>query len=146
MLVGNAGVSAGRRLSFQGAAVARAVRVGAVSIAFGVATAAVVSYAPVPNPTVRLRSRRLDDLVLALSVGRGPIARGVKSGVRALTPQQFRRGALDVTWRRVLYGTSRPPDETLMAELRRRFKPQVVALSEYLGRDLVALWGYDDVV
>ncbi len=30
-----------------------------------------------------------------------------------------------------------------MAELRRRYKPEVAALSEYLGRDLVALWGYD---
>ena len=32
-----------------------------------------------------------------------------------------------------------------MLDLRRRFKPEVVALSEYLGRDLVALWGYEDV-
>ncbi len=32
-----------------------------------------------------------------------------------------------------------------MVELRRRFKPEVVAASEYLERDLVALWGYDDV-
>ena len=30
-----------------------------------------------------------------------------------------------------------------MRELRRRFKGEVVALSEYLGRDLVSLWGYD---
>jgi hypothetical protein len=30
-----------------------------------------------------------------------------------------------------------------MLELRRRFKPQVDALSEYLGRDLVGLWRYD---
>jgi hypothetical protein len=30
-----------------------------------------------------------------------------------------------------------------MQELRRRFKPEVVALSDYLDRDLVALWGYD---
>jgi hypothetical protein len=30
-----------------------------------------------------------------------------------------------------------------MAELRERFKPEVVALSDYLGRDLVTLWGYD---
>ena len=32
-----------------------------------------------------------------------------------------------------------------MSELRRRFKAEVVALSEYLDRDLVDLWGYDDV-
>jgi hypothetical protein len=30
-----------------------------------------------------------------------------------------------------------------MIELRHRFKPEVVALSEYLQRDLVSLWGYD---
>ena len=30
-----------------------------------------------------------------------------------------------------------------MRELRRRFASEVVALSEYLGRDLVSLWGYD---
>ena len=30
-----------------------------------------------------------------------------------------------------------------MLELRRRFAPEVVALSEYLDRDLVSLWGYD---
>ena len=38
-----------------------------------------------------------------------------------------------------------PPDERLMAELRRRYRPEVEALSEYLGRDLIGQWGYDDV-
>ena len=33
-----------------------------------------------------------------------------------------------------------------MDELRRRFKPEVVAVSELLGRDLVSLWGYDVIV
>ena len=33
--------------------------------------------------------------------------------------------------------------ERVMSELRRRFKPEVESLSDYLGRDLVALWGYD---
>ena len=32
-----------------------------------------------------------------------------------------------------------------MGELRRRFKGEVVALSEYLDRDLVGLWGYDRI-
>ncbi len=32
-----------------------------------------------------------------------------------------------------------------MRELRRRFKGEVLALSEYLDRDLVALWGYDEI-
>jgi hypothetical protein len=32
-----------------------------------------------------------------------------------------------------------------MLELRRRFKGEVEALSDYLGRDLVSLWGYDSI-
>ena len=32
-----------------------------------------------------------------------------------------------------------------MLELRRRFKPEVVALSEYLDCDPATLWGYDGI-
>jgi hypothetical protein len=42
-----------------------------------------------------------------------------------------------------VYGGSEQADEQLMAELRQRFTGEVHALSEYLGRDLVSLWGYD---
>ena len=35
--------------------------------------------------------------------------------------------------------------DCLLAELRHRFKGEVQALSEYLGRDLVTLWGYDSL-
>lgn len=54
-------------------------------------------------------------------------------------------GAFQAVWRRVLYTDPPAPDEQLMLELRRRFKGEVVALSEYLGRDLVTLWGYDEL-
>jgi hypothetical protein len=97
------------------------------------------------NPTVRARSQRLHHLVNATSVGHGPISRGVKSVVKALTSRRLRRRALQVAQRRVVFGDPGPPDESLMLELRRRFKPEVVALSEYLDRDLVTLWGYHDV-
>ena len=65
-----------------------------------------------------------------------PIARTVS----ALAPRRAQ-----VLWRRIVY--TRPPaaDEQLMLELRRRFEPEVRALSEYLGRDLVRLWGYDQL-
>ena len=45
--------------------------------------------------------------------------------------------ALRAVRRRVVFGEPQPPDERLMLELRRRFKPEVVALSEHLDRDLV---------
>lgn len=30
-----------------------------------------------------------------------------------------------------------------MLELRQRYHPEVEALSEYLGRDLITLWNYE---
>jgi hypothetical protein len=95
------------------------------------------------NPTVRVRSQRMHELVHAISVGHGPVSRAVKASLKAVTPRRLRRSALDATQKRVVFSDPRSPDEELMTELRRRFKPEVVALSEYLGRDLVTLWGYD---
>jgi Sulfotransferase family len=95
------------------------------------------------NPSVRMRSQQLDEAVHALSVGRGPASRAAKGLVKTLLPQRVRRGALRATQRHVVHGRPQPPDEQLMAELRRRFAPEVQALSEYLGRDLVSVWGYD---
>ncbi len=97
------------------------------------------------NPTVRLRSVRLDETVRALSVGRGPLNRTVRSTVKALTPRRLRRRAQRAVRSHVVFGSPQPPDEELDAELRRRFRGEVVALSEYLGRDLVSLWGYDSL-
>jgi hypothetical protein len=95
------------------------------------------------NPTVRVRSPRAYELVQSLYLGNGPVPRAVKAGVKALTSQRLRQDGLAAFRRRILYGSPRPPDEELMLELRRRFRGEVVALSEYLDRDLVSLWGYD---
>jgi hypothetical protein len=97
------------------------------------------------NPTVRLRSVRLDETVRAVAVGRGPATRAVRSTVKALTPRGLRRGAQRAIRRHVVFGAPQSPDEKLALELRRRFKGEVEALSEYLGRDLVSLWGYDSL-
>jgi len=97
------------------------------------------------NPTVGARSPAVHGLVQALAVGRGPVSRGVKGVLTTLTPQGPRRRLLRALRRNVVYGEPPVPDEQLMSELRRRFKGEVVALGEYLGRDLVSLWGYDDV-
>jgi Sulfotransferase family len=95
------------------------------------------------NPTIRMRSQQLDDLVHAVSVGRGPVTRLAKAGVKALAPGDVRRKVLGVTRRRVVHGEPKAADERLMKELRRRYKPEVLALSEHLERDFVTLWGYD---
>jgi ATP-binding cassette subfamily B protein len=95
------------------------------------------------NPTVRVRSPRLHQLVHAVSVGHGPFSLAVKEGLKTVLPQGFRREALQSAQARFVYSEPLPPDEQLMAELRARFKHEVLALGEYLDRDLLELWGYD---
>jgi hypothetical protein len=97
----------------------------------------------VKTTTRAVRSQQLDDLLLSVSAGRAPISRAVKATVKAVTPRRLRRDALGAIRRRVSFADPPPPDEAFMLELRRRFKGEVVALSEYLDRDLVSLWGYE---
>jgi Sulfotransferase family len=93
--------------------------------------------------TGRMRSQRLDQLLNTLSVGRGPVSSAVKVAVKAVTPASLRSEAIRVTQRHIVTGKPNPPDERLMLEIRRRFKGEVEALSEHLGHDLIARWGYD---
>jgi len=97
------------------------------------------------NPTVRLRSRKLDELLRSTYQGQGRTSGAIKAAIKSLTPTKLRRDALHATQRHLVYGKPHPPDDELMLELRRRFKGEVVALSEYLDRDLLALWGYDSI-
>jgi hypothetical protein len=90
------------------------------------------------NPTVGVRSVRLDGAVRGVSMGRGPLSRAAKATAR-LVP----RGVRQSLRQRLMHGGPPPSDERVMRELRRRFRPEVVALSEYLDRDLLALWGYE---
>jgi len=95
------------------------------------------------NPTVRVRAQPLHRLVHAVASGQGPIPRTVQVSAKRLASGGMSRSAAVAIRDRIFFAQPRPPDEGLMLELRRRFKPEVVALSEYLDRDLVSLWGYD---
>lgn len=97
------------------------------------------------NPTVAVRSERLRDMRRTLEGGRGPISRTLRSVGKAFTTSAMRKRFYYPLQRRVLYGAPPPPDEEFMLTLRRRFKPEVEALSKYLDRDLVTLWGYDAI-
>jgi hypothetical protein len=80
----------------------------------------------------------------ARTVRQNPPAAGAFGRVvNAVTPAPLRREAFRARWRKLVYRPAAAVDEELMNELRRRFKPEVVALSDYLGRDLVREWGYD---
>ncbi len=97
------------------------------------------------NPSVRMRSVALEEALHAVSVGRDPASRAAKSVIKALTPRSLRRGAHRAVRERVVFGAPGADDEQLMLELRRRFKGEVQAFGDYLGRDLVSLWGYDEL-
>jgi Sulfotransferase family len=96
------------------------------------------------NPTVSVRSVGLDNLLRKLYSRKGP-AKMVNTTIKALTPEGPRRRLMRIIRRQVVYGKPQPPQESAMLELRGRYKEEVVALSEYLDRDLVSLWGYDKV-
>jgi hypothetical protein len=106
-----------------------------------------------PVPTVELESLHhpryvlLDQLMRALSIARRTkVGAPVVRAANALTPRRLHESdALADAWRHVRYADPPPPDEEFMLELRRRFKPEVEAASDYLDRDLVRLWNYDDI-
>ena len=99
------------------------------------------------KPVKAIRSPQLHHLANAARTARtnpdaaGPLGRTVN----ALTSKLAGSTAFKTQWRRVAYRAPNEPDEKFMVELRRRSKGEVVALSEYLGRDLVTLWGYDSL-
>ena len=98
------------------------------------------------NPSILMRSQRLDDLVYQVSVrGGGPVTRAARATIKAAVPRSVRRGALGVTRRRLVHATPPAAEESLMRELRERFKGEVADAGEYLGRDLTGLWGYDEL-
>lgn len=107
------------------------------------------SFEPVGATRVRkaVRFPRLHRGALALRrAHRRPAAAGrLSRAIDALTPGLLRSDAVEDVLRRVVFAVPRPPDEQLVLELRRRFKPEVLALSEYLGRDLVREWGYERI-
>jgi hypothetical protein len=91
------------------------------------------------NVTKRaVRAPGLKHLLESLALIRPPNA---KSG----PVEQRVRKTVRMIRRRVVMRDPPARDESFAMELRRRFKPEVVALSEYLDRDLVTLWGYDKV-
>jgi len=97
------------------------------------------------NPSVSVRSPQLHELMRSVYMGRGPLMRPLKRAITAVSSRGVRRAALRVTRERVVYGKPKSADERVMLELRRRLKGEVAALSEYLDRDLLGLWGYDEL-
>jgi Sulfotransferase family len=95
------------------------------------------------NPTVVVRSPRLHEISQAIALGQSPLSMALNRTVKALGPRNVRRAV--AIRERLLMGSPGTSDDELVLELRRRFKPEVLALSQHLDRDLVTLWGYDRI-
>ena len=95
------------------------------------------------NTAKRVRSRAMHELVHAVSVGHGPVSQAIKGSIKAVTSHSVRRRALRAAQKGLVFAEPEPPDEELMREIRLRYRPEVEALSRYLGRDFITLWGYD---
>ena len=96
------------------------------------------------NPSVRRRVR-MDEMVHDAFFGGGPAIRAVRRAAKLLTPERARRQAFQTVREKLVFGAPEALEETFMLDLRHRFKGEVEALSEYLDRDLVALWGYEGI-
>jgi hypothetical protein len=92
-----------------------------------------------------VRSRRLNELMRVVNQGRGPVSGALKATIQRASTREQRERWLYPIKRRIMYASPGSPDADFMTELRRRFKPEVIAASEYLERDLVTLWGYDRI-
>jgi hypothetical protein len=97
------------------------------------------------NESVHVQSPRVHAALRRLTVADSRPLGLLKRSLRALTPMAQRQRLLQTVRKRVVFGEPAPADEELLLELRHRFKPEVAALSEYLDRDLVGLWGYDEL-
>ncbi len=61
------------------------------------------------NPSVRMRSQRLDEVLTSVSMGSGQAAGTLKSAIKAVVPQDLRRRALRTAQRRLVHGEVGPP-------------------------------------
>ena len=98
------------------------------------------------NMSQQVQSPRAHALLRRLIVSERPVARAANTAIKLVTPMRLRQNALHAARKRLVMGAPEPPDENFMRQLRERLAPEVLALSNYLDRDLVSLWGYQEFV
>jgi Sulfotransferase family len=111
----------------------------------GAADSAPIRMTTTNVTTSTVRSQRAKTLLDSIAKGRGPVTRSTRRTLKRILPAPVRGRSVRAFREHVVNAQAPPPDDELMLELRRRFKPEVLALSAYLDRDLMSLWGYDQV-
>jgi hypothetical protein len=95
------------------------------------------------NATVYRRDSRVGAAVRRLTTRRARVGKAARRMTRFVPPRMRRKALVGI--HRALEVREPPPvDERLMAELRTRFAGEVAAAGDYLGRDLLGLWGYPE--
>ncbi len=97
------------------------------------------------NPSVFVRAPRVQEMLGSLALGERPATRAARAAIKTVVPRGVRRGSMRTLRRRAVRSDPPPPDEALMLELRRRYKPEVEKLSAFLDRDMISEWGYDRI-
>jgi hypothetical protein len=99
------------------------------------------------KPLGNVRSGALHRLTGAARRARRHPAAAGRAGTMlgTLSALPARSSTLREISRKLTYTEPAAPNPELTIELRRRFATEVTALSDYLGRDLVSLWGYDSI-
>ena len=96
------------------------------------------------NPSVRRRVA-VDNALHEAFFGGGGTLRAARRAARSVIPEQARRRAFATLREKLVFASPGDADPEVMYELRRRYAGEVRALSEYLGRDLLREWGYQDI-
>lgn len=96
------------------------------------------------NPSVRRRVG-VDNALHEAFFGGGGVMRTARRAAKRVTPEQTRRRAFTALREKLVFATPGEADGELMLELRRRYRGEVEALGEHIGRDLIAQWGYEDL-
>lgn len=96
------------------------------------------------NASEKLRSKTLQRLMHDLTHGKGRFA-GVQPMLKRVVPRRLRKALTQRVFRTLIFQPKPAVDSNLRRALMKQCAPEVEAISQLLGRDLVHLWGYDAV-
>ena len=89
------------------------------------------------------RAPRIDAAMTSAALGRGRAWAPFSRAAKLLTTKRMRHSALRAMRRRFVIAEPERLSDDVVGTLRECFAPEVAAVGEHLGRDLVSLWSYE---